>query len=362
MSGSVISGWSAVSPYGVGRQAFADGVRAGGTATVAELDPALWRLPQPRAHLVPGFEVRDMLGRKGTRSMDRVSALAVTAVRELFDADDVVRDEGGDDTALVLGTTTGSAKSMFDLTKDTLLGEKPYHIDTGRIPNALMNSASAQCAIWHQMFGPNATVAGGRVAGLFALQYAGRLLESGRAAMVLCGSAEEFTEERAWLEHHGRAPDAVGTVLGEGCGLLTIEPAAAGLEVDRPGLPEVVAVGLGVHGGDDAAESLERCLRRTLERAGTRPADVWATCSAAGVGALGDAERAALATVLGDGPVSVLDGQPWGDAGAVTATFQIAAVLSLAETTPEAAGRPAVVTSVDRDGVLGCAVLRMAQA
>lgn len=358
MSAPVISGWSAVSPYGMGREAFTAGLRAGVAGTV-ELDPASWTVPQPRAHLVPGFEVREVLGRKGSRSMDRVSALAVTAVRELFDADPT-RGEDGDDTALVLGTTTGSVKGMMDITRDTLRQEKPYHIETGRIPNAIMNSAAAQCAIWHQMFGPNTTVAGGRVAGLFALQYAIRLLESGRAAMVLCGGAEEYTAERAWLEHHGSGPDS--DVLGEGCALLTVEP-ADDADVDRPALAEVVAVGLGVHSGDDLAAALERCLRRTLTRAEVRPADVWAVCSAAPGGALGDGERAALAAVFDTGQVlSVLDGQPWGDAGAVTATFQIAAVLGLAETDPAAAGRVAVVTSADRDGVLGCAVLRTARA
>jgi 3-oxoacyl-[acyl-carrier-protein] synthase II len=359
VSTAVITGWSAVSPYGVGREAFAAGVRAGGRAAVAELDPAVWQVPRPQAHLVPGFELRGVLGRKGTRSMDRVSALAVTAVRELFDSDEVVRDEGGDDTALVLGTTTGSVKGMLDITRDTLLQEKPYHIDTGRIPNAIMNSAAAQCAIWHQMFGPNTTVAGGRVAGLFALQYAARLLQAGRAAMVLCGGAEEFTEDRAWLEHLGGGPDANGPLLGEGCGLLTVEPAPDGAAGDRPGLAEVVGIGLGVYDGAEVSGGLERCLRRTLDRAGIPAGEVWAVCSAAGPGALGSSERSALDAVFGSGPVSVLDGQPWGDAGAVTATFQVAALLSYAQAAPAAAGRPAVVTAVDRDGLLGCAVLRM---
>lgn len=359
MSGAVLSAWSAVSPFGLGREAFTDGLRDGGTATATELDPAEWTVPRPQAHLVPGFEVREVLGRKGTRSMDRVSALAVSTIRELLD--DVTRDEGGDDTALVLGTTTGSAKSMMDITTDTLIHDKPFYIDAARIPNAIMNSAAAQCAIWHQLFGPNTTVAGGRVAGLFALQYAERLLRSGRAMTVLCGGAEEFSEARAWLEHHGSGPDGEGTVLGEGCALLMVEPAPdVDLDGDRPVLAEVLAVGLGVHSGHDVGAALERCLRRTLRRAEVDPAQVWALCSVPGDGALGDGERAAVAAVLGDGVRQVVDGQPWGDAGAVTATFQIAAVLGRAETDPAAAGQPAVVVSVDRDGVLGCAVLRTA--
>ncbi|GAB3897815.1 hypothetical protein GCM10029964_081290 [Kibdelosporangium lantanae] len=78
----VISLWSAVSPYGIGRAAFVDGVEAGADPAVP-LD-SKWQAPDEKACLVPGFEIRDVLGKKGTRSMDRVSALAVTASGELL--------------------------------------------------------------------------------------------------------------------------------------------------------------------------------------------------------------------------------------------------------------------------------------
>ncbi|MFE3499664.1 hypothetical protein ACFXPX_11155 [Kitasatospora sp. NPDC059146] len=47
------------------------------------------------------------------------------------------------------------------------------------------------------------------------------------------------------------------------------------------------------------------------------------------------------------------------DPGPAAATFQIQALLSTAETEPAAAGRTALVTAVDRDGAVGCAVLRL---
>ncbi|MBD0694736.1 hypothetical protein BG452_17260 [Streptomyces sp. CBMA123] len=48
-----------------------------------------------------------------------------------------------------------------------------------------------------------------------------------------------------------------------------------------------------------------------------------------------------------------------GDTSAAAATFQIQALLGAAEAEPAAAGRIALVTAVDRDGAVGCAVLRL---
>lgn len=357
MNQPVISAWSAVSPYGIGGAPFADGV-AHGSAVPLPVDPAAGPVPAPVAYQVPGFDARSVLGRKGTRSMDRVSALSVTAVRELLESAGVDRaGTTGVGTGLVLGTTTGSAQSMMDITRDTLVQEKPFYIDAARIPNAVMNSAAAQCAIWYQLKGPNATIAGGRAAGLSAMRYALRLLDSGRAGTVLCGGVEEYSPARAWLEHHGRRSGESPAILGEGAALLLLEP---GSRAGERALAEVVAVEVGVYLEGDPTRALVACLRRALDRTGVTVDDVWAVSATPVPGRLGGAELAAIDQVFGNRRIRPIpSGQPWGDAGAATVPFQIAAVLTAAEREPRAAGRVAVVTAVDRDGVLGCALLRM---
>ena len=354
MSRPVISAWSAVSPFGIGGRPFAEGVVSGRDAVVA-LDPERWPVPASAAALVPGFDIREVLGRKGTRSMDRVSALAVATVGDLLDTAAHVRKVAtGENAALVLGTTAGSAKSMMDITRDTLLQKKPFYIDTGRIPNAIMNSAAAQCAIWHGLQGPNATVAGGRVAGLFALRYALRLLSAGRAAAVLCGGVEELTPERLWLEHHGRGAEPE-VPLGEGCALVLIEPVGTAASSHA----EILAVETAVYPEDGLAGAYAKCVRRTLARAGVGVADLWALSPAALPG-WEDAERQLVEETLDGHRPRWLSGHPaWGDAGAATAAFQIASVLAVADADPADTPRTAAVVSADRDGVLGCAVLRV---
>jgi 3-oxoacyl-[acyl-carrier-protein] synthase II len=373
--GTVITAWSAVSPFGLGRAVLADGLRAGGGACAASAVPHAWGVPEDRACLVPDAALGTVLGRKGTRSMDRVTALAVAAVGGLLD-DGLRDDEGrhggvatGESLGLVLGTTTGSAQSMMDFTRESLLGAKPFFVDPARFPNTVMNCAAGQCAIWHRLKGPNATVAGGRIASLHALNYARRLLRAGRATAVLCGGVEELTRARFWLEWHSRRPDESGTVLGEGCAILLVERVnepARGLASGLQPLAEVLAVEFGTFAGDGAAIDdgagavLAACIRRAMDRPSVGAEAIWAVAPCGAPGAAGEHERAALDAVLGDHetvhirPVEII-----GDTRAAAAVFQVAAVLAVAAESPRPVDRLALVTAVDTEGVVGCALLRI---
>ncbi|MEU1455713.1 beta-ketoacyl synthase N-terminal-like domain-containing protein [Streptomyces avermitilis] len=346
----VITAWSAISPFGFGADAFRAGLRDGVPVPVSSAGTA----PYPPGRLVPDFDARTVLGKKGTRSMDRVTALSVAAVGELAGRPDASGTPAeGPSPGLVLGTT-GSVLSTMDFTRSSLDGERPFYVDPARFPNTVMNCAAGQCAIRHGLKGPNATIAGGRAAGLLALNYARRLQAGGRAGTLFCGGAEEYSDARARLHHHGRGGPA-DTVLGEGAAVLRLEPAGSAA-AERDGLAEVVALEFGV--SEDAGEIpaiLLRCLRRALERAGARPADI----ALVAPGAADGPERTALLDLFGHRPPAQLDCTGLiGDAAAAAASFQVLAVLVRAEEDPALAGRLALVTTVDHDGTLGCALLR----
>jgi 3-oxoacyl-[acyl-carrier-protein] synthase II len=365
-----------VSPFGIGRDAFAAGLREG-RATAALDGEAPDGLPQVPTCAVPGFGPRETLGRKGTRSMDRVTGLAVAAVGALLDDDERNRSVGtGADAAFTLGTTTGSAQSMMDFTRDSLTGERPFFVDPARFPNTVMNCAAGQSAIWHRLRGPNATLAGGRTAGLHALNYARRLLGSGRAKTVLCGAAEELTAARAWLEHHAGSGSHQPAPLGEGCAMLLVEPESGDNRetsetsenrepsAGQPVLAEVSAVELGVVLHDDVRTALANCLRRALRQAGAEPGDVAVMAPSsppdeASDGA-GAAEIAAVREVLGEHPHRIGVPELIGDTGAAAAGMQAAALLAYAAEQPRrTAGRLGLITSVDRGGSVGCALLTL---
>lgn len=366
-----LTGWSAMSPLGLGADAFSTGIRAGRCGvraySVAGAGGSADGTAPPIAEVatVPGFETRAVLGRKNTRSMDRATGLAVATVGLLLDQQrEVGRGFDGKDIGLVLGTTTGSVQSMMDFTRDSLTQDKPFLVDPACFPNTVMNCAAGQCAIWHDLRGPNTTIAGGQATGLSALNYAARLHHCGHAATVLCGAVEEFSLQRAWLEYHASQDDAA-PVLGEGCAVFLVEDIAAAARAGRSVLAELLAIDLRVHYGDPGAALIES-LRAGLHSAGVGAQDVWSvSCDlpgAAGDTVPGTVVDSVIDEVFGAdaGPRRLDVRQLVGDTGAASAAMQLAAVLATAEHDPAASGRIAVVASADRDGVLGCAVLRLA--
>jgi 3-oxoacyl-[acyl-carrier-protein] synthase II len=340
MTGVMISAWSAFSPYGHGRTAFADGVRSGVPALVVSTKDD-WAAADAR--VVPDFDIVEQLGRKGTGSMDRTSALAVATLRALQ------RDEHGTvvpnpRTGVVLGTTSGSARTQFEFTRDSLTRRKPYFVNPAQMPFALMNSASAQCAMWHGLTGPNSTLAAGRTSGPAVLRYATRLLHTGRASGVFAGAVEEHSGARELLER--------GQPLGEGCVLFFLQTVAAG---NRAAVAEVVTSDTRFHDG-----APRRALAESLRHVGVPADQVWGLAVSATEPELSEVEDDATGEVLGKQVGTVVrPGQLIGDTGAVSGAFGLAALLAHAETDPGSRGRLAVATSVDRDGTAGVVVLRL---
>lgn len=344
---TVVSAWSAVSAFGVGAAALGAGLRDRRDPATA-VDRDRWPVPGGRACVVPGFDARELLGAKESRSMDRVSALAVVAATEILAG----AGEVGADAGLVLGVNNGSAQSIHELTRDSLVKARPEFVKPAQFPNTLMNAAAARCAITHGLRGPNATVAAGRASGLVALRYARRLQRAGRVDSVLCGAAEEYSTTRAWLEHHAAPERPATTLLGEGCAMVLLEPAGHPARHGRTELAELLGVVLGVHPGPaGAGPALAECVRRVLAEAGEAPADVWAHAAALDPALPGVDAGTEVPVTL---PVADLVG----DTHAASAALGLAAVLALAAADPDSAGRTALVSSVDRDGTVGCALVR----
>ncbi|MGH3735196.1 MAG: beta-ketoacyl synthase N-terminal-like domain-containing protein [Micromonosporaceae bacterium] len=339
---TVISGWSAISPFGLRAADFTAGLRA-----APDHD-------EPGGE-VPGFDIRELLGRKGTRAMDRQTGLAVATAGQLLTGEDGERIAGvGPDAALVIGTNTASAQSMMDFARDTLTQSKPYHVDPKQFPNTVLNTAAARSAIWHQLTGPNATVSAGRASGLLALNYARRLRRAGRAEVVLCGAVEELSPARRWLE-------ADAGTLGEGCAMVLLEPAGRPTAHRRAELAELLALEFGVAATPaDVAPALTGCVRRACIAAGESPDQIWAVARCGGPDPECAGEADALTDLLGDKPpVQLCATDLLGDTHGASAAFGLVALLATAAGTGDAVGRTALVTAADRDGALGCALLRL---
>ncbi|MFI6096975.1 beta-ketoacyl synthase N-terminal-like domain-containing protein [Lentzea sp. NPDC051213] len=341
----VITGWSAVSPFGHGRTAFAAGVRSG-RPTAAAVDTDRWSVPDTQACLVPDFDVEELVGGKGLRHLDRASTLALAAVGDLV--------EQGVDTGhragVVLGTTSGSMQTEMTHMRDSLLNSRPHLLNPKTLASGSMNCAAAQCAIRYDITGPNTTLAAGRGATVHALRYSSRLLAADRADSVIVGAVEEYSAARHWLARHSRGSEPL---LGEGGAVFRLEPGTTG----RAALAEVLGVETRVCLDGAAHPALIECVRALLKRGSVATQEVWAVVTTTTSGA----EREAMAELFAPDVLTRVPGpHQIGDTGAASSAFAIASVLSVAERLPEAAGRPVVIVSGDPTGAVAAVLLRLA--
>lgn len=306
-------------------------------------------LPSPAGHAIAGFNIRARLGRKGTGFLNRAAGLTLVATgRAIEDAKLTVDDGNRARVGLVLGTTMGSFKSTADYTRETLCNPRPYLVNPGQFPNAVINGAASYAAIRYGLRGVNTTLAGGRLGFVNALRYAVRTLRHGHADALLTGAVEEFTPDMAWATHlvsDGRE------MAGEGAAMFVVEPYDAVLQGGRRMLAEVLAAGNAYRPGlADAPEALARCLREALSRAGVTAADVAMVGTAETA-----ADEAAVREVFGDGVTHLRLVPALGQCGAAAGALQLAAAL----TAPEPADRVVVLLGWTPDGAIGTAVLRV---
>ncbi|MDR0416333.1 MAG: hypothetical protein LBH76_03260 [Propionibacteriaceae bacterium] len=321
-------------------------VRQGQPRGLTPADDPQWASPQ--LGRIPDFDGRRELGRKGTRTFDRATGLAVAATERLIEAAGTATMAGAE-VGLVLGTTQGSIATTLEFSGQGLVGPKPYLVEAGRFPNTVMNFAAGQAAIRQRLTGPNATVIAGRVTGVTALRYACRMLAGGQADAVVAGAIEELSPARDWLEHRSSRLQP-GQPVAEGCALTLLRRAA-----DCPGAAPIIvrAVAFRLAAVGDEQAGFEAMVRPwSAELAAAAEPVVLAPGDADPAGV----ERRAWSRLFGSGrPLDWLDVRTvLGDLGAACVPFQTAVALTeLAQAAPAASARHALVSAIDPTGYMG---------
>ncbi|MER7457030.1 beta-ketoacyl synthase N-terminal-like domain-containing protein [Micromonospora sp. NPDC126480] len=340
----VISGLAVVSPYGLGTAPFATGWRAARPVVTSPEDPPVARLPELTGD--------DFTPNRRVRLKERSSALAVGTVGALLAAYDLA-DVPAARRGVVLGSALASLDSYLAVSGGSLAGAKPHFIDHNLMPPGIMNYTSSQAAIRFDLRGPNVTVTSGRATGLTALGCARRLVAAGRADAVLAGAFEALSPRRLRLE---AAADRAPALAGEGCCVFLLEAAATAERAGRRVLATPLALTAGFFAEPaDGRAALRGAVTRALRQAGVAADDVATVVrGAAAPGRYADDEAAVLADVAPGVPV--LDpAARIGDTYGASAAFAVAAAIVEAGTEPPAG--VTLVTSIDPDGQVACAVL-----
>jgi 3-oxoacyl-[acyl-carrier-protein] synthase II len=271
-----------------------------------------------------GGEIRQFsparyLGEGNLRPLDRTGCLAAAAAGLALAASGWTRERRAErDVGLVLGTTFGSVHTISQFDRRGLEAG-PAYVKPLDFANSVINAAAGQAAIWHDLRGVNATLAGGPVAAAEALAYAADLIRGGHADSLLAGGADELCFEsflgyqRAGLVAggDGSPPLAVpfaagrnGFLLAEGAALLMLEEAEAAAARGATILGELCGWGAAFdpsRGADGrrSGRAMSRAVRLALADAGIGAADLDCVFASASGRPAGDrAEAGGLACAL----------------------------------------------------------------
>ncbi len=234
----VISGIGVLSPIGIGRDNYWEGLFQGKTGfrKTTLFDTAPFQVHH--AGEISDFDPLALLGKKGLRDLDRSTRLICSAAKLAIDDGKLeITEHNTHSMGVSIGTTFGSLHSISQFDRSGLI-EGPRFVNPSHFPNTVINSPASQVSIRYKIKGFNTTISTGFCASLDAVSYAADFIRLNRADVVLAGGVEELCEETFMGFHKlgclsgtdGSEPvccpfDARrnGTILSEGAAILVLE-------------------------------------------------------------------------------------------------------------------------------------------
>jgi 3-oxoacyl-[acyl-carrier-protein] synthase II len=345
----VVTGIGVISPFGVGRDAFWNGLAEGrlGVRSITGLEmlPEAYRY----AGQLSNFRPEDIIGTKGLKYLnDATRLLLCTAELARRDAGLEIATDTAEHVGAVVASSFSNVGDCVAFYESLLSPEE--RTNPLRFPNLFINIAGGNLAIRLGIRGLNTTVTNGATSSLDALQHGLTALRCERARVLLVGGLEVLSPplvEGFW--HAGLLGDTMaprpfdrrrrGLILGEGCGVLVLERADAARDRGARAYGEVAGYGsVPVDMGDEAVaaeEAIAEAMRQALAAAGTNADEVDWVAAGAGSSPSGDrGEAMALGRLFAGEPhrlrTSAIKSMI-GDAGAASGMLQVIACLLAAE-------------------------------
>lgn len=189
----VITGMGAVSPNGIGRDAFAEAILSGtsGVRRISHFDPS--EIPVQIAGEVRDFDELAWVEKRERKHVSRVLPLALAAASEALNHAGLDKAslpiEERRRFAVILGSGGGSQE--FTEEQYRLFFHKDYrHMSLFCVPTGVMGTFSSDVSIRFGLRGPSQMVTTGCTSSTDAIGYSMRLIQSGRSDTVLTGGAD----------------------------------------------------------------------------------------------------------------------------------------------------------------------------
>ena len=237
----VVTGIGAITPLGSGVNALWRGVMAGKSAVKAvdRFDPGSFRCRV--AAQVDDFDPLDHIDASRARRLDRYSQFAIAASQQaVLDSGLCLSQRDAEHTGVYLGSALGGL-SFAEEQHSGYMGGGLRAVNSILALTVFGSAASCNVAMEMGLYGPNQTNANSCAAGAIAIGEAARLIENGRARVMLAGGVEAplapltfgaFDIIRALSSNWNAEPGLAsrpfdlkrdGFVMGEGAAVLVLE-------------------------------------------------------------------------------------------------------------------------------------------
>jgi 3-oxoacyl-[acyl-carrier-protein] synthase II len=285
-----------ISPVGTGLEQFWTQITAGvsGVGYITRFDAA--EFSTRIAAEVKDFDPTQHMDRKEARRMDRFSQFAVAVANmALKDAELNMEKLNRDRVGVILGSGIGGLETLEDQAI-VLMQRGPGRVSPFLIPMMIANMGSGQVAINLGLRGCNITTISACASSNNALGDAFRLLQAGKADVMLAGGTEApitplavagFSAMKALSARNedpggsSRPFDAGrdGFVIGEGAAVLVLETLEHALERKAGIYAEIVGYGCScdayhISAPDPEGAGAVLAMGQALEDAGLRPDEV----------------------------------------------------------------------------------------
>ena len=293
----VITGLGAVTPIGIGKEKFFEGLKEGknGIVKISQFD--VTEYTAQIAGEVLDFNAEDFIDKKEAKRMDRYTHFAVAAAKlaladSKLNLDEVDREKIG----VFVGSGIGGMKTLH-LQYEKLFDKGPSRISPFFIPMMIANMASGQIAIEFKIHGPTECAVTACASGTNSIGDAFIAVQRGEANIMFAGGTEAaisqagvagFAAMKALCTDHNDDPahasrpfdkNRSGFVMGEGAGIVMLE----NLEHAKKRGAKIYAEVIGYGRNNDAyhittpapgGEYQAKCMQLAIDDAGIKPEEV----------------------------------------------------------------------------------------
>lgn len=292
----VVTGIGAVTPVGIGVKTSWENLVAGrsGIGPITRFDASTY--PSRVAGEVKGFHPEDFMPKKLVSRVDTFIHYAIAATQEAIEDAGLAGQSLGEKAGVIIGVGMGGVGIVERYTP--ILQKKGWRrVTPFFVPMMIPNMASGQVAILFGAKGPNLAVCTACAAGSHAIGEAMRLIQEGRADVMICGGAEGlitpltvagFAVMKALSTRFNDQPEKAsrpfeakrdGFVIAEGSGILILESLEHALERGAKIYAELCGYGLTgdayhMTAPSPDGEGAVRCMEEALADAGLTYRDV----------------------------------------------------------------------------------------